>query len=131
MADQNEEIEMNKHIFTGIALALSLGSTAVSAQVVSNSGLVLNTSQSLVGANIGNGITAGQSIVTIQAKGTPAIGVGALSGNPDHYGSAASVSLLNSVRLLGVDSATGPNGANSISLKNPNPGPILSTLVHP
>lgn len=121
---------MKKHIFTGIALAISLGSTGAGAQVVSNSGLVVKTNQSLVGVVVGNGVTQGQTIVNVESQKAPAIGVGALSGNPSHYGTVASLSVLNSARLLGVDGAAGPSRAGSISLNNPNPGPILNPNSH-
>ena len=121
---------MNKHIFTGIAVMVSLGSTAAGAQVVSNSGLVLNTNQSLLGLSVGNGIDQSHALVTVQPSGKPAIGVGALSGNPSHFGSALSVSALNTSRLLGVDSSGGPSGTGSLSLANPRQAPVLSGLAH-
>lgn len=121
---------MRKHIFAGIAVAVSLGSTAVDAQSASNSGLTVDTNQSLVGAEIGDGIRPDTSIVTVTSNGTPAVGVGALSGDPRHYGSALSLSALNSARLLGVDTAAGPGGANSVSLKNPKGAPVLSSIAH-
>jgi hypothetical protein len=85
----------------------------------------VNTGQSLVGAAIGNGVTQGARVVEVNSRSQPAVGVGALSPE-NHFGSAASVSALNSSRLLGVDGPGGKNATTSISVRNPKQAPVLS-----
>ena len=88
--------------------------------------VTVRTNQSLVGATIGNGRVQGQSAVDVQSSGRPAVGVGALSGKVDHFGSAGTVSVANNARLVGVDGAGGVHSPNSISIANPRQAPILS-----
>ena len=88
--------------------------------------VTVRTNQSLVGATVGNGRVQGQPAVDIQSSGRPAVGVGALSGKVDHFGSAGTVSLANNARLVGVDGNGGMQSANSISIANPRQAPVLS-----
>ena len=113
-----------------ISIILAAGATVAipsmaGAQLLNGLGTV-RTDQSLVGVAVGNGRVAGQPIVDVQSKGQPLIGVGALSGKKDHFGSAASISVANDARILGIDGPGGVNSANSISIRNPKQAPILS-----
>ena len=80
------------------------------------------------GVAVGNGVVQGQAVVnTFQNGKTPLVGVGALSGNPTHSGSVASVSVLNNTRLLGV--SAGPVGSNGVNVFNPTEKPVLSGVA--
>ena len=113
----------------GILLASGvIGAGAAPAQLAAANNLAtVRTNQSLVGATVGNGKVQGQPVVDVQSKGRPAVGVGALSGKVDHFGSAGTVSVANNARLLGVDGAGGVNSPNSVSIRNPKQAPILSS----
>lgn len=82
--------------------------------------------QSVLSAIVGNGVQQSVPIVTLTSQGQPLIGVGALSGGPNHYGSTLSLSVLNSSRLLGVDGPGGTSSTLTISVPNPRQAPILS-----
>lgn len=82
--------------------------------------------QSGVSVVVGNGVQQSVPVLSVPSQGTPLIGVGALSGSPDHYGSMLSLSALNTARLLGVDGPGGLGSALSISVPNPRNAPILS-----
>lgn len=88
--------------------------------------VTVRTNQSLVGATVGNGRVQGQPVVDVQSGGRPAVGVGALSGRVDHFGSAGSVSIANNARLIGVDGAGGVRSPTSVSVANPKQAPIFS-----
>ncbi|WP_174299851.1 hypothetical protein [Caulobacter sp. S45] len=82
----------------------------------------------VAGVAVGNGVVQSQALVnTFQSGKTPLVGVGALSGNPTHSGSIASVSVLNTTRLLGV--SAGPVGSNGVNVFNPSGKPVLSGLA--
>ena len=88
--------------------------------------VTVRTNQSLVGAAVGNGVQQGHAVVDVQSQGRPAVGVGALSGKVDHFGSAGTVSVANNARLLGVDGAGGVHSPSSLSISNPRQAPVLS-----
>ena len=106
-----------------IALSCFMGGTAALAQT---SASTISVPQAVLSVVVGNGVQQSAPIVTVPSQGKPLIGVGALSGSPDHYGSTASLSVLNTNRLLGVDGPGGEASALSISLRNPRQAPILS-----
>jgi hypothetical protein len=91
-----------------------------------NNLVTARTNQNLVGVAVGNGINQGQAIVDVQpASGQPKIGVGALSGRVDHFGSKGTLSVANNARIVGIDGAGGVRSPNSISVRNPTQQPIL------
>ncbi|MEG3175949.1 hypothetical protein U1872_06895 [Sphingomonas sp. RB3P16] len=117
-------MNLQKRLMTSsLALALLAGGTAVSAQTTSPS---ISVPSSPVVVLVGNGTQQNVPVVSVPNQGQALIGLGALSGGPDHYGSMLSVSVLNTARLLGVDGPGGQGSALSISLPNPRQAPILS-----
>jgi hypothetical protein len=122
----------------GIALpmaasAQTLGSiTGAGAQTAGNQGapifstgnmpLVSNTA----GASVGTGTNSqGQAVATTSSGSKqPMVGVGVLDGQYNHSGRVASVSALNTTRLVGV--STGPVGSNGVNVMNPTGKPVLS-----
>jgi hypothetical protein len=121
---------IGKHVMIGMALAAA---TALAGPAQAQQGNALNnlvtarTNQNLAGLAVGNGVNQGQPIVDVQpASGRPKIGVGALSGRVDHFGSKGTVSVANNARIVGIDGAGGVRSPNSISVRNPTQQPILS-----
>ena len=102
------------------------GSTQAQLASATNNLVTARTTQSLAGVAVGTGTQQGASVVDVQSKGRPAVGVGVGSGKVDHFGSKASVSVANNARLVGVDGPGGVNSPNSISVRNPTQRPILS-----
>jgi hypothetical protein len=105
------------------ALSCLVGGPAAFAQ---SSVPSISVPQAIVSGTVGNGVQQSAPILTVPSQGQPLIGVGALSGGSEHYGSTVSLSVLNSNRLLGVDGPGGAASALSISLPNPRQAPILS-----
>lgn len=99
---------------------------AVYAHTSSSPSIVVRTNQSLASAAVGNGQQQGHAVAAVQSKGQPAVGVGALSGQVNHFGSAGSVSVANNARLLGVDGPGGYGSPTSVSVSNPRQAPVLS-----
>jgi hypothetical protein len=90
----------------------------------------IRSNQNLIGVGVGTGTKQGSAVATIApSQGRPAIGVGAGSGQIDHFGSKGSVSVANNARLLGVDGAGGYNSPNSVSIRNPSQRPVLEPLA--
>jgi hypothetical protein len=83
-----------------------------------------NAVGNLAGVGVGNGMDRGKPIFTTRNGSTPLVGAGVLSGQPNHNGSAASVSLLNTNRLVGA--SRGPVGSNGVNVANPSHAPVLS-----
>ncbi len=82
------------------------------------------------GVTVGDGIHQTQPVVSAHTNSSaqPAVGVGALSGNPNHSGSTATVSVLNTNRLAGLD--TGAKAGNaSVSVENAGQRPVAGGLV--
>lgn len=112
------------------ASAAMLLPAAASAQLFGSGPLIdLRTNQSLLGVAVGTGRVAGQTLVAVTPAGQPRVGVGVLSGKVAHFGSAASVSVANDARILGVDGPGGVHSANSLSIRNPRQGPLLGGLL--
>ena len=105
------------------ALAIPAASFA---QTSFSPSIVVPTNQSVASVAVGNGQQQGHSVATVQSKGQPAVGVGALSGQVNHFGSTGSVSVANNARLLGVDGPGGYGSPTSISVANPRQAPVLS-----
>lgn len=126
---------MSSSLIRGMVAALALASlsTVVHAQTAATAPaigapLISTGNAPLTGVAIGNGIHQSQPVVsTFQGTTPPLIGVGALSGKVGHDGSVASVSVLNSSRLLGV--SLGPVGSNGLNVANPTGKPVLSGLA--
>jgi hypothetical protein len=119
-------------LFGGVLLSAGIVlPTAAQAQLqVLDNAVNLRTNQQLIGAGVGTGTKQGSSVVTVSpSQGNPVIGVGAGSGQVDHFGSRASVSVANNARLLGVDGAGGPSSPNSLSVRNPSQRPVLEPLA--
>jgi hypothetical protein len=76
----------------------------------------VNTAQNLLGLAVGNGVTRGAAVVLVNPSATPLIGVGALSGKADHFGSLVSASLLNNVceSACNFDPLNGSGSASSL-----------------
>lgn len=99
---------------------------AAEAQFAGNAPITVATNQSVAGAAVGNGVTQGKPVAVVTSNGRPAVGVGALSAQSDHYGSAASVSVANNERLVGVDGPGGYRAPINVSVDNPRKAPVLS-----
>jgi len=113
-----------------VASAATMLPAAASAQLFGSGPLIdLHTNQSLLGVAIGTGRVAGQTLIAVEPASQPRVGVGVLSGKVDHFGSAASVSVANDARILGVDGPGGVHSARSLSIRNPRQGPILGGLL--
>ena len=118
---------MTQSVILAFGFVVMLPAAAQAQSGALNNLATVRTNQNLVGVAVGNGTTQGQPIVDAQpANGRPAVGVGALSGRVDHFGSTGSVSVANNARILGVDGAGGPGSANSVSVRNPGQSPALS-----
>ncbi len=76
------------------------------------------------GVGVGNGMDRGKPTASTFNGRTPPVGVGVLSGSPNHNGSKATVSVLNSNRLLGV--STGRVGSNGVNVPNSTHGPVVA-----
>lgn len=122
-------------IVSSVSAAGALGLAALSGIAHAQSGNLTNLGSSnlgggapavgdVAGAGVGNGVNKGKPIATTSNGKTPAIGVGALSGSPNHNGSVATVSVLNNNRLVGV--SNGPVGSNGVNIINPSHGPVLA-----
>jgi hypothetical protein len=107
-------------LYTGVIVAALAVAPAAQAQ------LTINSTQTLARVMVGNGSEAHQpNVVNVPTSTQPLIGIGALS--PGHHsGSLATVSLLNTGRLLGVDVGGGNNAKTSIDVPNPIGKPILA-----
>ncbi len=118
-------------LFATLSLAAAVPALA-SAQTVGQPLVTSGTmpvESGVAGVAVGNGVVQSHAIVnTFQSGKTPLVGVGALSGNPSHNGSVATVSVLNSERLLGV--SAGPGGSNGVNVFNTTGKPVLSGLSH-
>jgi hypothetical protein len=128
-----EEPVMNKTYWNraligvaGAFVTVTMMPASAQAQSASGAPVTVGASQSLLGATGGNGISQSKPVASVDGGGRPLIGVGALSGKQDHYGSAASVSVLNSARLVGVDGPGGAGSSTSISVQNPTSKPVLA-----
>ena len=102
------------------------GATQAQLTSATNNAVTVRSNQGLAGAAVGTGTQQGASVVDVQSKGRPAVGVGVGSGKVDHFGSKASVSVANNARIVGVDGAGGANSPNSVSVANPARQPVLS-----
>ena len=107
-----------------VVSAQTVGSTAGSlgSPIVSTGNLPAGNG--IASGAVGNGVNVGQPIVQTGSSGPSKVGIDVLSGQPSHNGSAASISVLNSDRLLGV--STGPVGSNGVNVMNPTKKPVLS-----
>ncbi|WP_442679041.1 hypothetical protein ACSBM8_16290 [Sphingomonas sp. ASY06-1R] len=103
-----------------------VGSANAQLATATNNLVTARTTQNLAGVAVGTGTQQGASVVDVQSKGRPVIGVGVGSGKVDHFGSAASVSVANNARIVGVDGPGGVHSPNSVSVRNPTQRPILS-----
>ena len=124
-------IRSYKMLVLGCAVSLGMaGSTHAQLTSATNNAVTVRSNQSLVGAAVGTGTQQGASVVDVQSKGRPAVGVGVGSGKVDHFGSKASVSVANNARVVGVDGAGGANSPNSVSVANPARQPVLSGVAN-
>lgn len=116
-----------RRTIVSIAICGGIGITgAAEAQFAGNAPITVATNQSLAGVAVGNGVSQDKRVAVVTSKGRPAVGVGALSGQSDHYGSAGSVSVLNTERLAGVDGPGGYRAPTNVSVDNPSKAPVLS-----
>jgi len=109
-----------------IAITSIAAAGAAQAQTSGSSLVNANTNQALLGVVSGNGTQQSAPTASVNGSGRPAVGVGALSGKQDHYGSAATVSVANSDRLVGVDGPGGRGSSTSVSVNNPRSAPVLA-----
>jgi len=111
---------------TGVVAGGVMLPAGAQAQAITNAPIAAGLNQSVVGAAVGNGVTQGKTVANVGGGDRPLVGVGALSAKSDHYGSAASVSVLNSERLLAVDGPGGPSSTTSVSVPNSTRQPVLA-----
>jgi hypothetical protein len=110
------------------ASATALASFVASAPALAFTPVTVPIPQQIISAVIGNGVQQSKPIVSVPSSAMPLVGVGALSGGPNHYGTLLSVSLLNTARLVGIDGPGGKASPLSISLANPKLAPVLSPV---
>jgi hypothetical protein len=119
-------------ILGGIVLSAAFAtSTMAQAQTgLLDNAVNVRANQQLIGVGVGTGTNQGSSVATVApSQGRPAIGVGVGSGQVDHFGSRASISVANNARLLGVDGPGGVNSPTSVSIRNPSQRPVLEPVA--
>ena len=113
--------------FSAIAIPAAVSAQTLGSPVITSGNLP--AIDRVAGVGVGDGVNQSQPVVLAGGgKGKPLVGVGALSGQPTHNGSVATVSVLNSERLLGV--STGPVGSNGVNVANSTGKPVLNGVAN-